>query len=198
MKNLALLFSCMLCLILFESCIKNNKENPINPLQPQPYLPVYPGSYWKYVGGNFTTIMKVSDNYVEFQGMYLTILDEGYGHKSYIKGYDKWRDAGSNHTSWIRIFSEAIGSSWQYNIGSYPFYYYDDFEYYEVLQKTVDGSGDTIIIQRHCSMLHDNNNRFYTWQKFKKNVGLICEFQINTITNDTTYSLVLTEYHINH
>jgi hypothetical protein len=124
MKKLALLLFCFLFMIQFDSCKKkdNADENPINPLQPLPYLPVYPGSYWKYVSGDHTYITKTSDNYIEFQGLYLTTLGMGSGMDPKIKGYYEWFDAGYQNQGWHRIFSETVGDSWSNSIGSWPFY----------------------------------------------------------------------------
>ena len=149
------------------------------------------------MSGNDTLLSKTSDNYIEFQGLYLTTLGPGYMPGYYIKGYYRWFDGGYQNRDWHCIFSEKVGSSWTNNISSWPFVNYD-FETYEVLSKTVSIQGDTIVLQRLYTKYQSNDHGYYIYQKYKRNVGLICEFYVDTLKHDTAYSKILINYHINY
>jgi len=196
MQKASIFMALGLCMILFASCKKKDSgsvDNPITPEQILSYLPVYPASYWKYVTGTDTTVSKTSDTYMDFMGLNLTTLD-GWP----IKQYDHWYSYGMYDFGWTPVLSETVGATWHLLLGDARTNPYTQVT--RVMQKTVDAHGDSVIIQRYF-VYHANPplyNSAYTWQIYKKNVGLVLECKVDTSNNDTIYKKVLIEYHINH
>lgn len=159
---------------------------------PASYLPVYPGSWWKYVNGTDTTVSRTSDSILSFEGLRLTSLD-GWP----INGYKKYYYNSMYDMGWVKVLSETIGESWSHLLGDARTNPYTQFT--RVMQKTIDTHGDSVIIQRY-NVYHADPplyNSAYTWQIFKKNVGLVFECKVDTTNQDTIYKKVLVDFHIN-
>ena len=192
----ALVFLIIVCFGLFLAGSCSKKEtypaSAADNFLPASYLPVYPSSWWKYVTGADTTVSRTSDSLVSFEGLRLTTLD-GWP----INGYKKFYDNGIYDRGWVKVLSETVGATWTHLIGDARINPYTQVT--RVMQKTIDTHGDSVIIQRYY-LFHVNPplyNSAYTWQIFKKNVGLVLECKIDTTNQDTIYKKVLVDFHIN-
>ena len=188
--RLILLIVCSL--LLLEGCKKSSTDTTQSAtFKPLSYLPVYPGSYWKYLLGNDTVVSMTWDTMVHFTGTMLPVLD-GWP----VSGYQKF--TGIMYVGWVKILSEKVGDVF----GEY----FNDPRYYpghkvtKVLQKTKDTHGDSIIIQRSITYSPGPNPvplQQWVYQIYKKEVGLYFECGIDSVTKDTTYKKILVKYFIN-
>jgi hypothetical protein len=114
--NKQIIFTFICSFVLVVGCKDNPPEIiPLNKIEfnPLSYLPVYPGSYWKYKTGNDTFISKTSNSLIFFDGKYLTTLDNDL-----IWGYDKYYDNGpAGGKGWVAILSETVGDQIIYLAG---------------------------------------------------------------------------------
>ncbi len=190
MKNLVHCICGLLLLMLLVTCEKEEQPSPeYTPYPPLPYFPVYPGSYWAYFTGTDTSILRVSDHYQLVHGYYLTSI-QGI----YIKGYERLMDFGNmGGYGWFRFFSDSVGYEWTNRQYFPPFM--DETYYYKVMDRMIDQNGDTSILIRE----HSKNSESYInrWQIFKKHVGKVIDFSLNSLTQDTISKWVLIDYHIN-
>ncbi len=99
------------------SCKKNKSTAPIRTILPLPYLPVYPGSYWVYVGNHHdTTYSTTNSSYVlysyPFQGVMTEPVYVPFSNGRPIYGYaTPVADRYGNPNSWIHqiLFSDVLG-----------------------------------------------------------------------------------------
>jgi len=166
---------------------------PSGAVTPRPYLPVYPASYWVYKKGNTTINSRTGNGYENFSGLTLTLLDG-----QAVNGYEGYVTYGSYNLGWVPLLSETPGDSWEMPLGNPSTN--PNTRVTRVMQKTVNANQDSIIIQRSFEYHKDPlyTNPYYTWQIFKKNVGLVFECMVDTTANDTIYRKTLIDHYINH
>jgi len=193
MKKTVFLLILYFCAIFIASCKKNDSSPITDTFLPGSYLPVYPSSWWKYVTGSDTMVSRTSDSLVEMLGIRLTTLD-GWP----INGYDEFYYNSMYDMGWVKVLSVTVGATWSHFLGDPRTNPYTQVT--RVMQKTVDAHGDSVIIQRYY-VYHAEPplyNPAYTWQIFKKNVGMVLECKVDTSDQDTIYKKVLVDFHINH
>ena len=192
----------LIMIIVFAGCRKTTTNpstyTPITPpvnnnIPPLSYLPVYPGSFWKYKIGNDTIISLTADKQMLIGSDYCSILD-----MEYIHNYDKWTIDGIGYYAWVHVLSTKVGDTWEEILGdprTYP-----AAKGFTVLQKTKDAHGDSIIIQKYVTWSpgpYSAPEREWVYQVYKKDVGLFFEFGIDSLTKDTTYKKTLYSFFIN-
>jgi hypothetical protein len=190
----SVVISIFFCLVILVGCTEKDSSSvpPKIPVEPLPYLPAYPGSYWKLSNGIDTVMNWTSGDYEFFQGKYFVKYNGAYLNQYQIYSGDD---------TWHQILSERVGDYWtNYHIwnGYVSSYYY--MEIFRVLQKKKDTLGDSIIVLRISYKYIDPPTEYpyYLIKIYKKNVGLVFECDIDTITKDTTQKRSLVEYFINH
>ncbi len=192
---------------LFFSC-KKDKVPPILPptipktidtLYPLSYLPVYPGSYWKYVDSNGDSTIDITNPTYELD-YYLTAwgdTDTAYAPKYngiYIWGYNEHKSTGASYAIPMRKIldeSSPVGSSWYIAHGSGTSYY----RKITARDTTITVFGNdyypTIVVEEYCPQAYPHlwsYRRYYT-----KDIGLIkeeTEFDGNV--------KMIYDYHINN
>jgi hypothetical protein len=118
---------CSLSLLLFSSCNRDSDAlfpGPLDTIKPKPYLPIYPGSWWKYVDANGDTVLQTTGaHYVrdtlcwrEPDGIHFT-------KPSYVpvwNGKPTWGYTQQGHTGSIEgtlyytadVLRETVGGQW--------------------------------------------------------------------------------------
>lgn len=172
--------------------LPHSTNPPAGAVIPGAYLPVFPTSYWTYQSGTSTTTVRTSNEWVNFQGSLITTLDG-----KYMKKYLQYYDYGSGENGWTPLLSETVGDQWEFDLG--PSSGNPWTRVTRVMQKTVNTDGDSVIVLRSYTY-HKNpltTNSQYTWQTYKKNVGLVKESMIDTATGQVLYSKILIDHYIN-
>src|SRR3954469_8033225 len=174
-------------------------------INPRSYYPIYPGSYWKYVVNDTDTVTSnasltyLKNSYIEFKRyetgstkaitgpsdtVYVPFLDGqpvyGYGK---VEHENEYYINGDFFTIWP-ILSEKVGD--EFNRGSTNSKYGDFNEHVEVLKKTINSAGDSIIVLKGHWVWGPNTNNIST-QIFIKNIGLASFVIVDTVKPDTLY-----------
>lgn len=208
-------FSILLVLIAFtfSSCTWDKMEEHVytEPLTivPSSYYPVFPGSWWIY---------EVNDTTIEEATVSATYLPHSYtnspqnlaGVQSHsdtafvpflngnpIYGYSKidWVSApfGNYYVQWP-ILSEQVGFEFERDWTDKRF---GDFsEKVKVTNKFFNGTDSIITLEGHWVFGPNASRKSY--QTYIKNVGLSFEIIVDTITSDTIYKKILTNYFVNY
>lgn len=197
----------LLCLTFF-SCEKENQIHAFKDIiQPKPYFPVYPKSWWQYEI-NDTTIFtsKVSDGYqlnafrisqnadsgpVRFSDpAWVPFLDS-----KPIYGYEKIVHIPSPFGDYYRkwpILSETVGFTFERD--------WMDVRYGDVTEKVVvkdkvfNGIDSVLILEGHWVWGYESRKRY---QVYTKNVGLTTDYIVDTLTMDTIFKKILLDYYVN-
>jgi hypothetical protein len=199
MKALAVLSICLL--FMYSSCKKEENNNyPI--IYPGSYFPVYPNSWWKYIDQDSVIIIDSTgpsyllDRY-KLLGDYNSTE---YSDPCYVPNlngspiyyYDKIVSQvfpfGSSR--W-HILSEETGATFQKDwidprLSS-------PVEMVVVKGKYFNGTDSVLVQESHWTM---NVSDAITTQEYAKNIGLIRQFTVDTITNDTMAMKVLLDYYV--
>ncbi|MBL0126218.1 MAG: hypothetical protein IPP83_01925 [Flavobacteriales bacterium] len=165
-------------------------------MEPQPYLPLFPGSHWNYLDtANMTVTKSVSATYVQHQ------IDRGTC-KTHIACVPYWDDQYwygytypiySDHVSigptlFAILKDESVGTCWWYESPGH------------IIERCVVAR-DTIVevlgvSYSHVLVIGEGYGIKLAWSYFAKDIGLIrmdCR-----IGNDTLQMLRLSDYHIGH
>ena len=192
---------------------QNEITGPQSKVEPLPYFPVYPGSWWRYVNRDGTISTYTTEpNYVHHEHVIRTLCGcETPGEKFVIYscevpvyqgraifGYDNLIDV-SPHLSCSPnqflepFFSETVGNTWQ--LGGYDKRYQpaNMRMFRKVLRKFKSGEDSIIELKDYYTWRNT-----VTWSQYAKNKGLIFQCEVDTTKMDTLYSIRLTEYFINH
>jgi hypothetical protein len=177
-------------------------------LVPLSYYPVYPGSWWLYeVNDTTTEQVEVSSAYLP--NRYVNTPANASGGQSYsdtvyvpflngkpIYGYHKiaWvaPPFGDYYVQWP-ILSEHVGFEFERDWTDKRF---GDFsEKVKVTSKYFNGTDSIITLEGHW--VYGPNVSRKSYQTFTKNIGLTYEVIVDTITTDTIYKKILSDYFIN-
>jgi hypothetical protein len=199
MRNLTLISLGLI--FLLSSCKKEVKEEyPV--IFPGSYYPVYPDSWWKYMDkdsvitidsagsayqlNNFVTFQELDDTrysdpcYVPFLNGHPIYHYDKVEYHVFPIGYERWP-----------ILSEEIGfqfqRSWIDPRNGNP------VEIVVVKGKYFNGTDSVLVQEGHYTFGWDN---VITRQEFVKNVGLVTQVTIDTISNDTISGKFLVDYYI--
>lgn len=159
---------------------------------PGAYMPNYPMSFWTYLQGTVESTVRTSSDWLSFQGSTITTVDG-----KYMKKYLQYYDYGGGEIGWTPLLSENVGEQWEFDLGPQSGNPWTRVT--RVMQKSVDTHGDSVIVLRSYTY-HKNpltTNSHYTWQTYKKNIGLVKESMIDTATGQILYTRMLTDYYIN-
>ncbi|HQH19811.1 MAG TPA: hypothetical protein PKZ43_09670 [Bacteroidales bacterium] len=202
MKSLK--FIIILFFIIIVSCKKENNEQLYPTFYPLPYLPVYPGSYWKYTTNNGdTTLQKTSDNYIlhsynssELGGIKTDPVYVPYWDGKPIYGY--CTPCGYQ----IPILKTELGASWETS-NNISVHVYDCAKTIAVdTNILINGINyDSVIVIKDEHYSYSPMPLSYDKKYYAKNIGLIKEddfvFNQNTASYDSTNALSIINFHIN-
>ena len=202
--------------IVLVSCEKDGsspKEIVYDTIKPGNYLPVYPGTWWRYlVNDKMIVIDSVSMeyrlhsyrnspdyNYDEDGDLIITYSDSVYVpflNSQPIYGYFKieWimPPFGNYYTKWP-ILSETVGFKFERNWEDKRF---GDFsEKVEVKNIIFNGIDSVLILEGHWAYGPNVANKSY--QEFAKGIGLTKELIIDTVNLDTLSKKRLIDYFVN-
>lgn len=211
-------FSLLLLLTAFASCKRDKlddlmKNEKADTIFPKPYLPVYPGSWWKYADQNGDTVTHTAGAYERahlsyggnFTGNYFTgdkyvPTWNGIHYFGYVRG-----EAAAGYPDYhasVEELRETTNTSWIYGGHCTD----ERYDCYTINRVTMQN--DTSLILGTDTFLHVLHvrefaiasgtspgayvNDFY----YAKDVGLIAKDVVGT--SGTTRTLSLLSYHINH
>jgi hypothetical protein len=176
---------------------------------PMNYYPVYPGSWWLYeVNDTTTEQFQVSETYQPHS--YENTASESWESPTFsdtvfvpflngkpIYGYNKieWvrPPFGDYYVQWP-ILSEQVGFEFE---REWTDKRYGDFsEKLKVTSKYFNGTDSIITVEGHW--VYGPNVSRKSYQTFGKNIGLMTEHIVDTLSVDTVYKKVLLNYFVNH
>jgi hypothetical protein len=204
---IVVLVSCMLFSCTWESMQGEVTTEPTTYV-PLSYYPVYPGSWWLYeVNDTTTEQVEVSSTYLPHR--YVNAPGNGSGMDSYsdttyvpflngkpIYGYNKiaWvaPPFGDYYVQWP-ILSEEVGFEFERDWTDKRF---GDFsEKVKVTSKYFNGTDSIITLEGHW--VYGPNVSHKSYQTYAKNIGLTFSVIVDTVSTDTLYKKVLSDYFIN-
>ncbi len=209
-----LLFSALfICFyLIFEGCGKNN-DHPIqkhDTIKPLSYFPVFPGSYWQYYEWNKNHPDTIEIR-IETKSTYILhqypIGSDSISNQMYVPywnnipvyGYDTLDcDNFTNYCNLFPALSEKVGYTFGHYVGDPR--YNPNYRETVVIDKRPDQFNDSILLLRTKSINKwepASSSKYVEWNIFKKNIGLIYYFMIDTTTNDTIIKKWLVSFHIN-
>jgi hypothetical protein len=222
-SNQPFVFFALLIAFLFIQC-ESKKEDKItlyyDTIFPKAYLPVYPGSWWKYcINDNTYAIDSVSLKYKlhSYQFLPEEKMDENgnfiqdFTDSAYVPflnsepiyGYDKieWvRPPFGNYYCKWPILSETIGSEFdrEWVDGRWG----DCAEHLKVEEKIVRNNDSIIVLKGRWGLCDlggkEEDTMRISIQEYTKNIGLTKYFIIDTIKQDTLYKKILIDFYINN
>lgn len=208
----------ILFLVLF-ACKKPAPLAPSAPIkyEPQPYFPVYPGSYWEYVDQNsiikrYSTSDKYDLVYIQYTDSIILdpVLLPNYNGNYYLGYYQIRRNnsiANGKYDEFINFFSDELNkqfsSGYSYSSGHLSTTSRTNCKVQEV-NKTINhpylGIVDSIVLIDKLIYLKQNGYEGVTHEieYYAKNIGMIRNCSINDISGDTIVISDLKSYFINH
>jgi hypothetical protein len=196
--------------LLIFSFLTCNKEDEPRIIEPGSYFPVYPGSWWKYTVNDTISIKdSTGEDYIlhlqppeNSEQVYVPVFYAKPGSPVSINGpvfkYDKiinYPKRGPGSQLWP-ILSERIGFS--FSVTPYDVTHAPYEEKATVQEKLFNGRDSVLIITGHFEDIYGRDTfPLLRHREFIKNVGLSLNVLIDTVSMDTVYKGVLTEYHIN-
>jgi len=201
----------IILLMFLTFCKKQSDSNDYVTVYPRSYFPVYPGSYWKYLNKTYNNnqtsyfTWTTSDNYQPHHyylgnDKYSTYCNVPFLNDEPIYGYEKVKCAYPPMPAGCNLYA-FLGEDSTFRITRFlgdPRYnpvYINTILY----KKTIDKKNDSIIILRgtYGCMFALLDSPAIIWTIYKKNVGKILEYEVDTLRHDTLYKQVLLEYFIN-
>ncbi len=192
-RYLSLCAGLLVLINLFYPCQKDQQDfsSPYDTIFPEPYLPVYPGSFWIYNGGAIE--YKVSDTYVLNSFVY-SVNGTLYGSKPcYVpiwkglpvykystptgyrsieaNGADKATTGFMNDLLSFTVGDSALDSA---SLGNH-YWYWRAFHYIAAVNISIVSGGNmydsVIVVEKHMDFMFPwrKTNTYY----YAKNVGLI-------------------------
>lgn len=177
-------------------------------VEPGPYFPVYPGSFWVYeINGRPGHRENTSLTYMPHRyrtGRDPETYDYAYSDTAFVPiyngmpiyGYNRIEPPPSSHQHadmLFPFFSETIGDR-LYEGRSDPRYPYGG-EIKRVVSKDVEAGDSVITLRGHWVSTHPTR---VSTRKYVKNVGLSLWIIVDTVANDTIFRKELVNYYINH
>ena len=203
------------CLLFSESIVsctweKEQLEIETDPMTvvPMSYYPVYPGSWWTYQLNDTTTEqVEVSATYLPHS--YINSPEsisenQTYSDTVYVPFVNGNPVYGYNKIAWVRppfgdyyvqwpILSEEVGFEFERDWTDKRF---GDFsEKVKVTSKYFNGTDSIITLEGHW--VYGPNVSKKCYQTYAKNIGLTFSVIVDTVTTDTLYKKVLSDYFIN-
>jgi len=197
-------FIIVIILLIVSSCKKEDSKN-YQTIYPLPYLPVYPGSFWKYISDKGDTVTyTTSDNYIldsftsnDLGGMKTDPIYVPYWNGEPVYGYSfLWSDGdGQILVPYLKEEDKASWSRCGYK------YCIDDI----IVAKDTSLVVHYAIYNSVIVVKEANDGLSWgpppgihsTYFYYAKNVGLIKEINVDEINHDTIQTLNIIDYHIN-
>jgi hypothetical protein len=201
-------FMVMLFMISCKQESSDNEEYPV--IEPGSYLPVYPGSWWKYqVDDSLIIIDSTSKYYILHNYILCYDNDEKpvYSEKYYVPYYYSAYNSPLGINGPIYRYDKIVRTLWPQGNTSWP-----------ILREEIGDRFTAIPVDNHTSVVETITvtSKYFNGQdsvlvmvgrpnldvteihvqEFFKDIGLARDFIIDTIANDTTYRRVLIDYHI--
>jgi hypothetical protein len=196
---------------LFVSCHKDN--DPIT-IEPGPYFPVYPGSFWKYQVNDSTFVIDSTSKY--FLLYDYTIDDDisnlHYSSTAYVPWYYSSEGSPIGYTGPMFVYNGEIlddpiwGTTFWPILSEDTSFVFDASPRHvaaEVIDEMVatgkifNGTDSVLILTgtpyANNTVVLDRGIRHMEFEKF---VGLTLDYRVVPITNDTLYKKVLVDYYI--
>jgi hypothetical protein len=199
----------VLLLLICAGCQKDS-DPPI--IEPGPYYPVYPDSWWKYlVNNSYIQIDTTSDDYLVH---YFKIDEEPwrysdparvpflngnpiYGY-SYVESVDYPETIYDGiYELWPILSEEAGDSFWAYwSDIRWP----NPAEYVTVKSKTFNGKDSVLLLVSGWTTAYVNHYVYpnIRYRTYVKGVGLSSDILVDTVTSDTLSRKILIDYYVNH
>jgi hypothetical protein len=199
----------ILFLLFISAGCQKESEPPI--IEPGPYYPVYPDSWWKYlINDSIVQRDTTSDDYIVHS--YLIYDDPNkYSDAArvpFLNGQPIYRynfvesigypaDYYGLHELWP-ILSETVGYSFW--ISWFDGRYAQLNEEVTVKSKTFDGTDSVLLLVSGWTNLYVD---YYVYPEkryrtFVKGVGLTSDILVDTVTSDTLSKKILIDYYVNH
>jgi hypothetical protein len=197
--------------LLFVSCHKD--ENP-GTIEPGSYFPVYPGSFWKYQVNDSTYVI---DSTSKYYLLYDYTIDDDisnlhYSNTAYVPWYYSSEGSPIGYTGPIfvyngQILNDPIWGSTFWPILSEDTNFVFDARPRHVAAEVIDemvvngkyfNGTDTVLVLTGTPFANntialDHGIRHV---EYMKHVGLVLDYRVVPITNDTLYKKVLVDYYI--
>jgi hypothetical protein len=210
MKRLRILRFASLLLLMF-ACKKNSDSNDYATIYPRSYFPVYPGSYWKYSykthNNNQASIhtWTTSDTYLPHHyylgdGTYSNYVNVPFLNEEPIYGYQKVGCGYAPFTVGCGLYNFLSEDTTFMMISYFGDPRYNPLHIKTILyKKTIDEKNDSVIILRgtYGVMVAPLDSPAVIWTIYKKNVGKVLEYEVDTLRHDTMYKQELIDYFVN-
>ncbi len=209
MKAFKIIF--FMVILFMISCQPDNSDNEEYPvIEPGSYLPVYPGSWWKYqVNDSLIIVDSTSNNYILHN--YILYYDNNgsavYSEKCYVPFYysDFHSPLGINGP--IYKYDKIVSTSWPQGNTSWP-----------ILKEEIGKKFTATPVDNHTTVVETLtvSEKYFNGQdsvlvlvgkpnldvadihvrEFYKDIGLVRDYYIDTIAGDTSSRKILIDYHI--
>jgi hypothetical protein len=200
-------------LVLLFCCAGCEKDNDPPIIEPGPYYPVYPNSWWKYLYNDSIVLFDTtSDDYIV---NYFKIDEEPWrysdparvpfvnGHPVYGYNYVELIDFPDTQYDGIYelwpILSETVGSSFW--ISWFDGRYDQQNQLVTVKSKTFNGTDSVLLLVSGWTTVQVYDYYIYPevrYRTFVKGVGCISDIVVDTVTSDTLSKKMLIDYYVNH
>jgi len=198
-------------ILFIISCKPDNSDNEEYPvIEPGSYLPVYPGSWWKYrLNDSLIIIDSTSNNYILHNYILYYDNDEKpvYSEKCYVPYYypDFYSPLGINGP--IYRYDKIVRTLWPQGNTSWP-----------ILREEIGDRFTATPVDNHTTVVETIivTGKYFNGQdsvlvlvgmanldvadihvrEYYKDIGLARDFYIDTIDGDTSSRKILIDYHI--
>jgi hypothetical protein len=208
----------IILIIFLASLLSCQSDEDIYQLvEPGPYLPVCPNSWWKYqYNDSLIVIDSTSDNYI-LNSYQTRVNPDVYSEKAYVPFYypdsmsPMWliegpvyrynrvdglippTNSSAPYKSQYPILTMAIGASFD----RWPADRYNRYSEKVTVDAMIFNGADSVLIQSIRHYVDDlQSDSYVEVQEFTKNIGLTKDFVLDTLTNDTAKKWILIDYYI--
>jgi hypothetical protein len=196
----------VLLVVIFLLCFCTKKVGsrlavypPIEMVEPRPYFPVFPGSYWVYLNHKGDTVRHFTEPgykkhcYLQPDTFLVPFLNDGASRPIY--GYNEISEFrplnyGISPYRQTPILSETVGFA--FLRGGFDSRYGDRRAKLMVVEKKLVGNDSVLILN---GIVATNNLKIV--QHYTRDVGLTYWCDVDSITQDTINYLKILEYKIN-
>lgn len=204
-------FIFFMVILFMISCKPDNSDNEEYPvIEPGSYLPVYPGSWWKYqVDDSLIIIDSTSKNYILHNYILYYDNDEKpvYSEKCYVPYYYSANPSPLGISGPIYRYNKIVSTLWPQGNTSWPILKEEigkqftaiPVDNHTTVVETITVTGKYFNGQDSVLVLVGRPNLDVAYihvQEFYKDIGLARVFYIDTIAGDTSSRKILIDYHI--
>lgn len=186
-------------------------------IQPLPYLPCYPGSYWKYTGVNQDTVTYTTESEYRLVSLHFTdsiIIDpvkipiyngvEIFGYYQVLRGPYNFNIPGSPYSnSLLMYFSDELNKVWKEytdidnRFGNKNYHLYKVKEINTQIYNQEIGIIDSVVVINK-TIVQNGMPTWYIDLYYAKNIGLVRMNIVDSISQVINTQLELQKYFINH